>query len=399
MWKLPILFVCEDNGFAATTRTRAMTAGEGPAARAESLGIAAATVDGNDLMAVDETVRRLLAEIRAGGGPRFLLCKTYRLTGHTGADAAAYRSKEEVGGRLEGRSDRAPARSARDRRREARRARRGRERAARAEIDAAFEEAKASPLPPLDARLRRRAGRGRPAAGGVLMARLTYAEASRQAIAEEMRRDATVWAVGEDLGRGGVFGQYKGLVEEFGPERIADAPISEACIMGAAVGAAMMGTRPIVELRFSDFALCAIDELVNQAAKARYMFGGQGRVPLVVREPIGMWRSSAAQHSQSLEGWYTHIPGLVVIAPVDAGRQQGAAQGRDPLRRPGRLPGAQEPVAAGGRCSRRRSPRRDRQGAGGARRRGPDDRVLVGRGAHLPRRGGGAGRRSASRPR
>lgn len=147
------------------------------------------------------------------------------------------------------------------------------------------------------------------------MAVLTYAEASRTAIAEEMRRDATVWAVGEDLGRGGVFGQYKGLVEEFGPERISDAPISEACIMGAAVGAAMMGTRPIVEMRFSDFALCAVDELVNQAAKARYMFGGQTRVPLVVREPIGMWRSSAAQHSQSLEAWYAHIPGLVVVCP------------------------------------------------------------------------------------
>src|SRR4029434_4119862 len=131
------------------------------------------------------------------------------------------------------------------------------------------------------------------AARGLVMARLTYAEASRQAVAEEMRRDAGVWAVGEDLGRGGVFGQYKGLVEEFGPERIADAPISEACIMGAAVGAALMGTRPIVELRFSDFALCAVDELVNQAAKARFMFGGQGRVPLVVREPIGLWCSSA----------------------------------------------------------------------------------------------------------
>jgi pyruvate dehydrogenase E1 component beta subunit len=155
------------------------------------------------------------------------------------------------------------------------------------------------------------------------MGRLTYADAAREAIAEEMRRDATVWAVGEDLGRGGVFGQYKGLVEEFGPERIADAPISEACIMGAAVGAAMMGTRPIVELRFSDFALCAVDELVNQAAKARYMFGGQGRVPLVVREPIGMWRSSAAQHSQSLEGWYTHIPGLVVVAPATPADNKG----------------------------------------------------------------------------
>ncbi len=147
------------------------------------------------------------------------------------------------------------------------------------------------------------------------MATITYADAGKRAVAEAMRADPSVWAVGEDLGRGGVFGQYKGLQDEFGPDRICDAPISEACIMGAAVGAAMMGTRPIVEMRFSDFALCAIDELVNQAAKARYMFGGQTRVPVTVREPIGMWRSSAAQHSQSLEAWYAHIPGLVVTVP------------------------------------------------------------------------------------
>ena len=147
------------------------------------------------------------------------------------------------------------------------------------------------------------------------MAIQSYLEAGRDALVEEMRRDPLVWAVGEDLGRGGVFGQYKGLVEEFGAERISDAPISEAAILGAAVGAAMMGTRPVVEMRFSDFALCAMDELVNQAAKARFMFGGQTRVPLVVREPIGMWRSSAAQHSQSLEAWYAHVPGLVVVCP------------------------------------------------------------------------------------
>jgi pyruvate dehydrogenase E1 component beta subunit len=151
----------------------------------------------------------------------------------------------------------------------------------------------------------------------------TYMEAGRDALAEEMRRDPLVWAVGEDLGRGGVFGQYKGLVEEFGPERISDAPISEAAIMGAAVGAAMMGTRPVVEMRFSDFALCAMDELVNQAAKARFMFGGQTRVPLVVREPIGMWRSSAAQHSQSLEAWYAHVPGLVVACPATPADTKG----------------------------------------------------------------------------
>lgn len=147
------------------------------------------------------------------------------------------------------------------------------------------------------------------------MSVMSYLEAGRAAVAAEMRRDPTVWAVGEDLGRGGVFGQYAGLAQEFGPDRICDAPISEACIMGAAVGAAMNGTRPIVEMRFSDFALCAVDELVNQAAKARYMFGGQTRVPLVAREPIGLWRSSAAQHSQSLEAWYAHIPGLVVTVP------------------------------------------------------------------------------------
>lgn len=148
------------------------------------------------------------------------------------------------------------------------------------------------------------------------MALTTYIEAGRRALAEEMERDANVWALGEDLGRGGVFGQYRGLQEQFGKDRIADTPISEAGIMGAAVGAAMTGTRPVVEMRFSDFALCAVDELVNQAAKARFMFGGQMRVPLVVREPIGMWRSSAAQHSQSLEAWYVHIPGLVVVAPA-----------------------------------------------------------------------------------
>lgn len=147
------------------------------------------------------------------------------------------------------------------------------------------------------------------------MSNMTYAEAARLAIAEAMRDDSTVWCVGEDLGRGGVFKQYAGLREEFGAQRISDAPISEAAIMGASFGAALVGTRPIVEMRFADFALCATDELVNQIAKARFMFGGQSRAPMVIRKPMGMWRSSAAQHSQSLESWYTHVPGLVVVCP------------------------------------------------------------------------------------
>lgn len=192
------------------------------------------------------------------------------------------------------------------------------------------------------------------------MSEKTYLEAGRDALAEEMRRDATVWAVGEDLGRGGVFGQYKGLVEEFGPERIVDTPISEAAIMGAAVGAALAGTRPVVEMRFSDFALCAQDELVNQAAKARYMFGGQARVPMVVRQPMGLWRSSAAQHSQSLENWWVHIPGLVVVAPATPADNKGllkaAIRCDDPVvylehkdlwRASGEVPDDGEPVSIG----------------------------------------------------
>jgi pyruvate dehydrogenase E1 component beta subunit len=158
------------------------------------------------------------------------------------------------------------------------------------------------------------------AAGTITM---TYREAAHRALAEEMAQDATVWALGEDLGRGGIFGQYAGLAERFGPDRIVDSPISESAIVGAAVGAAMAGTRPVAELRIADFALCAIDEMVNQAAKARYMFGGQARVPLVAREPIGIWPALAAQHSQSLEAWYTHIPGLVVTAPATPGDAWG----------------------------------------------------------------------------
>lgn len=155
--------------------------------------------------------------------------------------------------------------------------------------------------------------------------RVTYALAAGEALAAAMRADGRVVALGEDLGRGGVFGQYRTraadgvlrpLQQEFGSSRVIDAPISEANIMGSAVGMALAGLKPVVELRVIDFALCGMDELVNQAAKNRYMFGGQGRVPLVARMPIGLWTASAAQHSQSLEAWFAHIPGLVVVCPA-----------------------------------------------------------------------------------
>lgn len=145
---------------------------------------------------------------------------------------------------------------------------------------------------------------------------MSYVEAGRRALTEAMRDEPTVWALGEDLGRGGVYQQYLGLQQEFGPARVVDTPISESAIMGVAVGAAMSGTRPVVEMRYQDFALCAVDELVNQAAKMRYMSGGQTRVPLVVRQPMGLFNNFAAQHSQSLESWWVHVPGLVVLAPA-----------------------------------------------------------------------------------
>jgi len=155
--------------------------------------------------------------------------------------------------------------------------------------------------------------------------RMTYALAAGESLAAAMRADPRVVAVGEDLGRGGVFGQYRSraadgtlrpLQQEFGNSRVIDTPISEANIMGASVGMALAGLRPVVEMRVIDFALCGMDELVNQAAKNRYMFGGQGRVPLVARMPIGLWTASAAQHSQSLEAWFAHVPGLVVVCPA-----------------------------------------------------------------------------------
>src|SRR5918999_1698822 len=145
---------------------------------------------------------------------------------------------------------------------------------------------------------------------------MTYAEAARLAVQAALAKDKDVVVVGEDVGRGGIFQQYKGLQQEFGAARVIDTPISEATIVGAGVGMALAGLKPVVEMRVVDFALCAMDEIVNQAAKARYMFGGQGRVPLVARLPIGLWSGSAAQHSQSLEAWFAHMPGLVVVTPA-----------------------------------------------------------------------------------
>ncbi len=149
------------------------------------------------------------------------------------------------------------------------------------------------------------------------MRELTYRQALNEALHEEMARDPTVCVLGEDVGRyGGPFKITQGLLDRFGEKRVRDTPISEEGFVGLAVGAAMTGLRPVVEILYIDFSTLAMDQIVNQAAKARYMFGGKARVPLVIRTQGGAGRGNAAHHSQSLEMWYVHIPGLIVIQPA-----------------------------------------------------------------------------------
>jgi pyruvate dehydrogenase E1 component beta subunit len=165
---------------------------------------------------------------------------------------------------------------------------------------------------------------------------LTFSEALREALAEEMSRDPAVFIIGEDVGLfGGVFGVTAGLYGEFGEDRVRDTPISEQAIIGAGLGAALVGMRPVAEIMFSDFVTVAMDQVVNQAAKARYMSGGKARVPLTIRIVNGAPGSAAAQHSQSPEAWFMNVPGLKIAIPAtpyDAkGLLKTAIRGEDPV--------------------------------------------------------------------
>lgn len=168
------------------------------------------------------------------------------------------------------------------------------------------------------------------------MREITFSEATLEAMAEEMSRDERVFVMGEDIARqGGIFGQFKGLPQQFGTERVIDTPISETAIVGAGVGAALAGMRPVVDMHFADFITVCMDEVVNQMAKIRYMFGGQCTMPLVLRAPDGIIRSAAAQHSQSLEAWFLHVPGIKVVIPSNPADAKGllkaAIRSDDPI--------------------------------------------------------------------
>ncbi len=156
------------------------------------------------------------------------------------------------------------------------------------------------------------------------MREISFSEATLEAMAEEMKRDERVFVMGEDIARqGGIFGQFKGLPQQFGTDRVRDTPISETAIVGAGVGAALAGMRPVVDMHFADFITVCMDEVVNQMAKIRYMFGGQCTMPIVLRAPDGIIRSAAAQHSQSLESWFLHVPGLKVVIPSNPADAKG----------------------------------------------------------------------------
>ena len=156
------------------------------------------------------------------------------------------------------------------------------------------------------------------------MREISFSEATLEAMSEEMERDSSVFVLGEDIARqGGIFGQFKGLPQKFGTDRVLDTPISETAIVGAAVGAALAGMRPVADMHFADFIGVCMDEVFNQMAKVRYMFGGQCKVPMVLRAPDGIIRSAAAQHSQSVEAWFMHIPGLKVVIPSNPADAKG----------------------------------------------------------------------------
>lgn len=168
------------------------------------------------------------------------------------------------------------------------------------------------------------------------MLEMTYSEAIRQAMCEEMRRDEGVFLMGEDVGVfGGVWGVSHDMLEEFGPERVRDTAISEIAIVGSGLGAALMGMRPIVEIMFGDFLMCAGDQIANQVAKARFMSGGRADVPLTIRITTGAPGSAAAQHSQSPESWFMNVPGLKIVTPATPADAKGllksAIRGQDPV--------------------------------------------------------------------
>lgn len=341
LWSLPVLFVCENNLYAMGTALRSSEAETDIHLKAASYRIASEAVDGMDVVAVEVAARRAIAAIRETGKPFFLECRTYRFRAHSMFDAQLYRDKAEI----EAWKSRDPITRFRDWALSANLIHADDvvrlEAEAAAEVEAAVAFAEAAPWEPVADLTKyvcapERPEPPRPPDQGAPPQEITYREAARQGIRDALLRDDRVFLMGEDVGAyGGCYAVSKGLLAEFGPERIRDTPLSESGFTGAGVGAAMAGMRPIVELMTVNFSLLALDQILNTAATIRHMSGNAFGCPLVIRMATGAGRQLAAQHSHSLEGWYAHIPGLRILAPATAEDVRGmlwsALQEPDPV--------------------------------------------------------------------
>jgi pyruvate/2-oxoglutarate/acetoin dehydrogenase E1 component/TPP-dependent pyruvate/acetoin dehydrogenase alpha subunit len=325
VFNLPAILFVENNQYAEFTAVRDHTHLDHVADRAAGYGVRGVTVDGNDVWAVYEAVQEAAARARRDEGPTLIEGVTYRYRGHAEGESAKYRTEEEIKTWRE----KDPIMRLRNTligdgvltAEEA--AAIDQEASSAVEKAIAFATGGSEPeeaavtssiFAPEPVALYREMEKPSSGPGS----ERSVSAALFEALTEELERDERVYLIGEDVRTGGYFAVTSGLVDKFGPERIIDTPISEYAIVGSCVGAAMTGMRPVAEIQFSDFITCCMDPLVNQAAKLRFMSGGQYRMPLVVRTPGGGGIGMAAQHSQSLEAWLLKVPGLIVIAPGTA---------------------------------------------------------------------------------
>jgi len=327
VWKLPVVYLCENNQYALSTAMKDSTSIDRFSKRAAAYSMPGVTVDGNDVLAVHAAAQEAVDRARNGEGPSLIEALTYRWGDHSmRANLPQYRTEDEV---QEWRKLDAVARFEHRLETEFGFMRDALERV-RAEVETELAAARqfaigsAEPtVQDLDNAVY--APHYQPAEPKLPPGReLSFAEALREALSQEMERDPRVFVLGEDVGRiGGIFAATRGLIEKFGPERLRDTPISEQAIAACAVGAAITGLRPVAEVQIFDFITLMMDMIVNQSAKFRFMLGGKPTVPLVIRGPQGGGIRLAAQHSQSLETWFTHVPGLVVLAPASPYEAKG----------------------------------------------------------------------------
>ena len=318
-WKLPVVFICENNQFALSADWRTQRAVEDLATRAAGYGMPGEVVDGNDVLAVEDAVGRALDLARRGGGPTFLELKTFRRMQHSmRANLPDVRDRAVI----DEWEPKDPLPRFEALLREAGELDDDRAAAIRAEVDAQVEEAVTAGLADEDATVDDllpavfAPHRSYPAVSAGGERELSFMGAIREALDLELAADPDVIVMGEDVGRiGGLFRATEDLYERYGAERIRDTPLTESGFVGCGIGAALTGLRPVVELQFSDFAGVAFDQILNQAAKLRFMMGGTPSMPLVLRMASGGGVRLGAQHSQSLEALFSHIPGLVVVMP------------------------------------------------------------------------------------